>query len=85
MWAALVTIMLAASVIANFLITESPGKGLMRLTQLYSGLAHIGYDEEADAAMPLGNALVILLLYAPAFVLYVFHQSLRKKSTKDTK
>jgi hypothetical protein len=57
----------------------------MRLTQLYAGLSLIGYDEDADADLPSGNALVVLLLYAPAFVLYTFHEHLRKKSREGSK
>jgi hypothetical protein len=84
-WAVLVTLMLVASVLANFLVAESFGKGLMRLTQLYGGLSHIAYDDETDTVLPVGNTLVILLLYAPALVLYLFHEHLRKKSTGDSK
>jgi hypothetical protein len=85
-WAALVTLMLVASVLANFLVAGGLAKGLVRLTQLYAGLSFIGYDDETSAALPAaGNAVVIILLYAPAFVLYAFHEHLRKKSEEDCK
>ncbi|HSB52348.1 MAG TPA: hypothetical protein VLD40_06790 [Dissulfurispiraceae bacterium] len=77
-WAGVVTMMLVASAMASIFLTDSFGEGFMRLTQVYGGLARVGYDEEADSGMILGNAIVVLLLYFPAFVLYAFHENYRK-------
>ena len=84
-WAAIVTLMLVAAMIATFIISGSFGEGLMRLTEIYGGLARSGYDEEAGGGVVLGNGLVILILYAPAFLFYAAHENLRRKSSADRK
>jgi hypothetical protein len=81
-WAAVVTMMLVAAALASLFLTESFGEGFMRLTEIYGGLAHMGYDEQADSGMILGNAIVVLLLYFPAFVLYAFYENYRKSTEK---